>query len=94
MKCCLLHPFHLPRWGCVVRNHGGASCRCRGSGRAGRSRSRSADRGRSASLRRRGREDLHDHALIQSRADWVNATYVNDDTDAVAAFWRDRTERA
>ena len=32
-------------------------------------------------------KDLLDHALIQSRADWVNNTYVNDDSDAVAAYF-------
>ena len=32
-------------------------------------------------------KDLFEHALIQSRADWVNNTYVNDDSDAVAAYF-------
>ena len=32
-------------------------------------------------------KDLFDVALIQSRADWVNNTYVNDDSDAVAAYF-------
>ena len=32
-------------------------------------------------------KDLHEHILIQSRADWVNATYINDDSDAVAAYF-------
>ena len=32
-------------------------------------------------------KDLLDQALIQSRADWVNATYVTDDTDALAAYF-------
>jgi peptidyl-dipeptidase A len=32
-------------------------------------------------------KDLFEHALIQSRADWVNNTYVTDDSDAVAAYF-------
>jgi len=32
-------------------------------------------------------KDLLDFALIQSRADWVNNTYVNDDSDALAAYF-------
>lgn len=35
----------------------------------------------------RAENDLLDHALIQSRADWLNNTYVNDDSDAVAAYF-------
>src|SRR5512141_491667 len=35
----------------------------------------------------RAEQDLHDQALIQSRADWVNNTYVTDDTDAVSAYF-------
>jgi len=35
----------------------------------------------------RAEKDLFDQALIQSRADWVNNTYVNDDSDAVAAYF-------
>ena len=30
---------------------------------------------------------MFDHSLISSRADWVNATYLNDDSDAVAAYF-------
>ena len=40
-----------------------------------------------APLSPRPKRTCHDHALIQSRADWVNATYVNDDTDALAAYF-------
>ena len=32
-------------------------------------------------------KDLFELALIQSRADWVNNTYINDDSDAVAAYF-------
>jgi peptidyl-dipeptidase A len=32
-------------------------------------------------------KDLLDFALIQARADWVNNTYVNDDSDAVSAYF-------
>src|SRR5688500_16624425 len=32
-------------------------------------------------------KDLTDFALVASRAAWVNATYVNDDSDAVAAYF-------
>ena len=32
-------------------------------------------------------KDLFDLALIASRADWVNNTYVNDDSDAVSAYF-------
>ncbi|WP_188064191.1 M2 family metallopeptidase [Sphingobium sp. KCTC 72723] len=30
---------------------------------------------------------MFDHSLISSRADWVNASYLNDDSDAVAAYF-------
>ncbi|HEY0630369.1 MAG TPA: M2 family metallopeptidase, partial [Sphingomicrobium sp.] len=32
-------------------------------------------------------KDLYDLALISARAGWVNATYVNDDSDAVATYF-------
>ena len=32
-------------------------------------------------------KDLYDLALISSRVGWVNATYVNDDSDAVATYF-------
>ncbi len=32
-------------------------------------------------------KDLYDFSLISSRAAWVNATYINDDSDAVAAYF-------
>ncbi|MBB3981572.1 peptidyl-dipeptidase A [Sphingobium fontiphilum] len=30
---------------------------------------------------------MFDHSLIASRADWVNSTYITDDTDALAAYF-------
>ncbi|BAV63747.1 M2 family metallopeptidase [Sphingobium cloacae] len=30
---------------------------------------------------------MFDQSLIQSRADWINATYINDDSDALAAYF-------
>ena len=39
-------------------------------------------------------KDLFDLSTIASRAEWVNATYLNDDTDAIAAhFGTIRTEK-
>jgi peptidyl-dipeptidase A len=32
-------------------------------------------------------KDLYDFSLISARAQWVNATYINDDSDAVAAYF-------
>ncbi|HET9336811.1 MAG TPA: M2 family metallopeptidase [Sphingomicrobium sp.] len=32
-------------------------------------------------------KDLFDFSLISNRAQWVNATYINDDSDAVAAYF-------
>ena len=32
-------------------------------------------------------KDLYDLSVIGSRAGWVNATYINDDTDALAAYF-------
>ena len=32
-------------------------------------------------------KDLHELGLIGARAAWVNETYVNDDTDAVATYF-------
>ena len=32
-------------------------------------------------------KDLYDFSIIGSRAAWVNATYINDDTDALAAYF-------
>ena len=32
-------------------------------------------------------KDLFDLSVIGSRAAWVNATYINDDTDALAAYF-------
>ena len=32
-------------------------------------------------------KDLYDFSLISSRAQWVNNTYINDDSDAVAAYF-------
>src|SRR5688572_22020813 len=32
-------------------------------------------------------KDLFDLSVIGSRAGWVNATYINDDTDALAAYF-------
>ena len=32
-------------------------------------------------------KDLFDFSVIGSRAAWVNATYINDDTDALAAYF-------
>ncbi len=32
-------------------------------------------------------KDLFDHSVIASRASWVNATYINDDTDAVSTYF-------
>ena len=32
-------------------------------------------------------KDLFDLSVICSRAQWVNATYINDDTDALAAYF-------
>src|SRR5688500_14721545 len=34
-----------------------------------------------------GEKDLYDFSLISARAQWVNATYINDDSDAVAAYF-------
>ena len=30
---------------------------------------------------------MFEHSLISNRADWVNSTYLNDDSDAVAAYF-------
>ena len=35
----------------------------------------------------RAEKDLYDLSLINNRAQWVNATYVTDDTDALAAYF-------
>ena len=32
-------------------------------------------------------KDLYDFSLISNRAQWVNNTYINDDSDAVAAYF-------
>ena len=32
-------------------------------------------------------KDLFDRSVISGRAQWVNATYINDDTDALAAYF-------
>ena len=32
-------------------------------------------------------KDLFDLSVIGSRAGWVNAIYINDDTDALAAYF-------
>src|SRR5215213_2507589 len=32
-------------------------------------------------------KDLFDLSVISGRAQWVNATYINDDTDALAAYF-------
>jgi len=35
----------------------------------------------------RAEQELADVSVLQSRADWVNSTYITDDTDAVAAYF-------
>ena len=32
-------------------------------------------------------KELADHSVLQSRTDWINETYINEDTDALAAMF-------
>ena len=53
-----------------------------------RSRRISADRRRRTRIRRRGgKGSCSISRSFRSRAAWVNATYINDDTDALAAYF-------
>src|SRR5690349_1459331 len=35
----------------------------------------------------RAEKELADHSVLQSRAEWINETYINEDTDALAAMF-------
>src|SRR4051794_38590723 len=36
---------------------------------------------------RHAEKELADHSVLQSRAEWINETYINEDTDALAAMF-------
>src|SRR5262252_381157 len=35
----------------------------------------------------RAEKELADHSVLQSRAEWINETYINEDTDTLAAMF-------